>query len=263
MTMSIFAENIVFLRGKKNKTQQELADELIMTRSRYISYEYGKSEPPIEILIRISKYYSISIDLLVTVDIRKYPLEEMVNLPGNKILVPVTVDAEGNNYIEIVPQKASMGYLKGFDDIDFIKSLQKMQLPFLKNGKFRAFMAEGDSMPPFVDQSILIGEYIERLDDLKTDSGYIIVTKEGITYKTFLEKTSTHIKVLADNSFYKPYDILLEDIFEIWHYRMGILPKDYKPYMEDLSNLKEIIGNLKANIQQLEQRMPGNNSSSY
>jgi len=254
--MSIFSDNIVFLRGKKNKTQHELANELILTRSRYISYEYGKSEPPIEILVRISKYYNISIDLLVTVDVRKYKLEEMINLPGNKILVPITVDSTGNNYIEIVPQKASMGYLKGFNDIGFIKSLQKMQLPFLKNGKFRAFIAEGDSMPPFVDQSVLIGEYVESLEDMKPEGAYIIVTQEGITYKTLVERTKTHLKVLADNSFYKPYEVPLEDILEVWHYRMGILPKDYKPYTEDFNHLKEIIGNLKTSIQQLEQRMP-------
>lgn len=254
--MSIFSDNIVFLRGKRNRTQQELANELILTRSRYISYEYGKSEPPIEILVRISKYYHISIDLLVTVDIRKYKLEEMINLPGNKILVPVTMDSAGNNYIEIVPQKASMGYLKGFNDIGFIESLQKMQLPFLKNGKFRAFIAEGDSMPPFVDQSVLIGEYVESLDSMKPKGGYIIITREGITYKTLVQKTKTHITVLANNSFYEPYQIQLEDILEVWHYRMGILPKDYKPYTEDFNNLKEIIENLKAGIQQLEQKMP-------
>ncbi|MDH6210173.1 transcriptional regulator with XRE-family HTH domain [Chryseobacterium sp. BIGb0186] len=120
--MSIFADNIVFLRGQKNLTQHKLADDLILTRSRYVSYEYGNAEPPIEVLVRISKYYNISIDLLVTVDIRKYPLDKMVNLPGNKILLPVVVDNEGNKYIEIVPQKASMGYLNGFSDPEYIES---------------------------------------------------------------------------------------------------------------------------------------------
>jgi tartrate dehydratase beta subunit/fumarate hydratase class I family protein len=52
----------------------------------------------------------VSIDLLLTVDIRKYPLEDVVNLPANKVLLPIVVDTEGNNFIEIVPQKASMGY---------------------------------------------------------------------------------------------------------------------------------------------------------
>lgn len=253
MTMSIFADNIVFLRGKKKKSQYKLAEELILTRSRYVSYEYGAAEPPIEVLIRISKYFNISIDLLVTVDIRKFPLEEMVNLPGNKILLPVVVDSEGNNFIEIVPQKASMGYLQGFSDPEFIESLQKMQLPFLKNGKYRAFLADGDSMPPFVDQSIIIGEYVEKLEELKANKEYIFVTNEGITYKTFLKRNKTMITVSADNSFYEPYNIGMEEIVEVWRYVRGILPQDYKPNsFPDESNLKNLVEEAKRSISNLE-----------
>lgn len=253
MTMSIFADNIVFLRGKKKLSQHKLAEELILTRSRYVSYEYGAAEPPIEVLIRISKYFNISIDLLVTVDIRKFPLEEMVNLPGNKILLPVVVDSDGSNFIEIVPQKASMGYLKGFSDPEFIESLQKMQLPFLKNGKYRAFLADGDSMPPFADQSIIIGEYVEKLENLKPNKEYIFVTRDGITYKTFVTRNKNFITVSADNSFYEPYDIALEDIAEVWRYVRGILPQDYKPNsLPDEKNLKNLVAEAKRSISNLE-----------
>ena len=114
--MSILSDNLRFLRDKQNLSQQKIADTLFITRSRYVKYEDGTSEPPIEILLRISKYFSISIDLLVSVDIRKYPLEQMLNLPDNRIIVPVTIDTSGNNQIEIIPQKASMGYLNGYSD---------------------------------------------------------------------------------------------------------------------------------------------------
>ena len=87
---------------------------------------------------------------------------------------------------------------------------------------------------------------------MKPAGAYIIVSQEGITYKTLVERIEMHIKVLADNSFYVPYEIPLEGILEVWHHRMGILPKDYKLCTEDFNNLKEIIGNLKMSIQQLE-----------
>lgn len=257
MTMSIFADNIVFLRDKKNLTQQKLADELILTRSRYVSNEYEKAEPPIDVLIRISKYYNISIDLLVTVDIRKYPIDDILNLPNNRVVLPIVVDKDGNNYIEIVPQKASMGYLKGFNDPGYIEKLMRILLPFLKNGKYRGFLADGDSMPPFADQSIIIGEYVEKLDDLKPDKDYVFVTREGITYKTFLKRNKKSITVAADNLFYEPYDIALGDIVEIWSYVMGILPKDYKPLMPDYANLKMMIGDLKTTILNLENKVSG------
>ena len=84
-------------------------------------------------------------------DIRKYPLEQMVKISENKILVPVAVDSNGENKIEIIPAKASMGYLNGYQDPDYIEGLQTLSLPFLRNGKFRAFPAGGDSMPPYKD----------------------------------------------------------------------------------------------------------------
>jgi hypothetical protein len=153
----------------------------------------------------------------------------------------------------LFPQKASMGYLKGFSDPEFIESLQKMQLPFLKNGKYRAFLADGDSMPPFADQSIIIGEYVEKLEDLKSNKEYIFVTIEGITYKTFLKRNKKVTTVSADNSFYEPYDIPLEDIVEVWRYVRGILPQDYKPHtLPDEANLKNLVAEAKRSISNLE-----------
>ncbi|MBD3907276.1 LexA family transcriptional regulator [Chryseobacterium sp. Ch-15] len=255
--MSILSDNMRLLRDKQKASQQKISDDLSITRGRYATYEDGRSEPPIELLIRISKYFRISIDLLLTVDIRKYPIDEILNLPDNRIILPVVVSDSGENFIEIVPQKASMGYLSGYSDPEFIENLQKMQLPFLKNGKYRAFLADGDSMPPFADGSIIIGEYVEDLDQLKREKEYIFVTSEGITYKTFLERKEKSITVTADNSFYKPYDIALEDVLEVWSYSYGILPKNYKPYLPDQNELNGMIADLKKTVQKMEHKISG------
>ena len=118
--MSVLSDNMRFLRTQRELSQQKVSDHLSITRGRYAKYEDGSSEPPIGILLRISKFFGISIDLLVSVDIRKYPLEEMLNLPENRVLLPIKVDGEGNNQIEIIPQKASMGYLNGYSDPEYI-----------------------------------------------------------------------------------------------------------------------------------------------
>lgn len=254
--MSFFSDNIRFLRGKKGLSQQSFADDiLIISRDRYAKYESGRSEAPYEILIRISKYFNISIDLLLTVDVRKYPLDEMLKLPDNRIILPVVVDPHGNNYIEIVHQKASMGYLKGYSDPEYIENLPRMQLPFLTNGKYRGFIAVGDSMPPFEDGSCIICEYVEKLEDLKPGKEYIFVTSEGITFKTFISKTNKEVTIAADNSFYKPYEILLEDILEIWKYRCGILPENYKPNKNDSIIIHETLVGLKNEIKALNNKI--------
>jgi len=226
--MSVFSDNIRLLRGKSGKTQRQLSQQIAINTSRYISYESGRSKPPVDILIRISRLFHVSIDLLLSVDLRKYPLEDMLKLPDNRIVLPVVVDQSGNESIEIVPQKATMGYLRGYSDPGYIESLDRISLPFLKNGKFRAFPANGDSMPPFKDGSFIIGKYMEGIDDLKSGNTYIFITiNDGITYKRLKSKNNDSITVAADNTFYEPYDIPLEEIVEVWQYASGIFPQDF------------------------------------
>ncbi len=256
VTMSIFSDNIRFLRGKKEKTQQELANTLKLTRSRYVSYEDGRSEPPIEILIKISKFFNLSIDLLVSVDIRKYPLEDILKLPDNRIVLPVVVDQLGNNSIEIVPQKASMGYLSGYSDPEYIENLQRITLPFLTNGKYRAFPAQGDSMPPFKDGSYIIGKYVENINELKPGNSYVFVTlNDGISYKRLISGNKKSITVSADNSFYKPYDIPFEEIVEVWQYASGIFPEDFEPKIVDNSNIQHILLELRRDVTEINKKL--------
>lgn len=260
VSMSIFSDNIRFLRTQKKISQQELADKIMLSRVRYSKYEDGRSEAPYEILIRISKYFNLSIDLLLTVDIRKYPLEDILKLPDNRIVLPVVVDQLGNNSIEIIPQKASMGYLSGYSDPEYIEGLQRISLPFLTNGKYRAFPAYGDSMPPFKDGSYIIGKYVENIDDLKPDKSYIFVTlNDGISYKRLTARQSKSITVAADNPFYETYDIPLEEIVEVWQYASGIFPEDFEPEHLENYNIKEMFLEIRKNIQILDEKFSKTN----
>lgn len=224
-----------------------------MSRVRYSKYEDGRSEAPYEVLIRISKYFNLSIDLLLTVDIRKYPLEDILKLPDNRIVLPVVVDTLGNNSIEIVPQKASMGYLSGYSDPEYIESLQRISLPFLMNGKYRAFPARGDSMPPFKDGSYIIGKYVENTEELKPNKTYVFVTlNDGISYKRYKARNEKSVTVASDNSFYQPYDIPLREIVEIWQYASGIFPEDFEPDHSENADVKDMFRELRKDISRLE-----------
>ena len=254
--MSILSENIRFLRSQQEISQQKIADALMITRVRYAKYEDGTSEPPIEILLRISKYFKISIDLLVSVNLRKYPLEEMLNLPDNRILIPIAVDASGNNQIEIIPQKASMGYLNGYSDPEYIESLQTISLPFLRNGKFRAFPASGDSMPPYKDGTFIVGKYVENLADLKTDKTYVFITvNDGIIYKRFQFHEGDFICVKSDNNFYEPLKIPLTEIMEIWEFACSISTQEFDAEEFSEQNIKNLFLELKSEIQLLKSKL--------
>ena len=253
--MSILSENMRHLRGQQKYAQQKIADDLLITRGRYAKYEDGSSEPPIEILIRLSKYYRISIDLLVGLDLSKYSLEKMMKLPDNRTILPITVDEKGENKIEIIPEKAQMGYLQGYSDPGYIEKLQTISLPFLRNGKFRAFPASGDSMPPFKNGTFIVGKYVENVSDLKNNKTYIFITQnEGVVYKRFEKKTARNITVSSDNPLYKPYDIKLAELVEIWEYACSINTAEFETETLDMMTVKEMFLNLKKEIDLIKKR---------
>ena len=247
--MSILSENMRYLRAQQKYAQQKIADDLLITRGRYAKYEDGATEPPIEILVRISKYYRVSIDLLVGIDLRKYTLEKMMQLPDNRTILPITVDEKGENKIEIIPEKAQMGYLQGYSDPEYIEKLQTISLPFLRNGKFRAFPASGDSMPPFKNGTFIVGKYVENVGDLKINKTYIFITKnEGVVYKRLQKKTSKNITVSSDNPLYKPYEIKLSDLVEIWEYSCSINTAEFETETLDMMTVKDMFLSLKKEI---------------
>jgi transcriptional regulator with XRE-family HTH domain len=165
--MLYISDNLKWLRSKRSLSQQEVADGMRLSLDRYKKYEYGTNVPPAEILLIISRYYHISIDLLLTIDLRKISIDSLLKLEDNRIVLPIAVDSNGNNLIEIVTHKARAGYLTGYADVEYIESLQHISLPFLGPGKMRAFPIGGDSMPPHTDNSFIVGKYVENPGEIK------------------------------------------------------------------------------------------------
>lgn len=254
--MLYIADNLKWLRSKRNLSQQEVADGMNLPVDRYKKYEYGKNTPPAETLLAISRYYYISIDLLLTVDLRKISIENLMRLEDNRIVLPIAVDREGNNLIEIVPHKAQAGYLTGYADAEFIEGLQQLTLPFLGTGKFRAFPIDGDSMPPHNNKTFVIGKYIENLGEVRNDKTYILITvSEGITYKRLSKKNPDSFTVAPDNVIYSPYDIKLSDILEIWEYVAHIGRDDSKQEAASALSLEQMFQRLSNDMDEVKRRL--------
>ena len=109
--MNYIAKNIRHLRTLKGLTQEQLAEELQTTRSRIGSYEEGRSEPPIQMLVIFSEYFKLPIDVLVKSDLTYAEDFSFIEVGNQRILFPIAVDDENENLIEVVPVKASAGYL--------------------------------------------------------------------------------------------------------------------------------------------------------
>ena len=251
--MSIFSDNLRYLRVKSGMTQQKIADELKIPRERYAKYE-GTTDPPLDCLQRISRYFHVSIDLLLSFDIRRVPYENLIQLEENRILLPITVDSDGENRIEILPYKAKAGYLSGYSDPEFIEKLQQMQLPFLTKGKFRAFPVEGDSMPPHNDKSFIVGKYIEKLADIKEGKTYVVLSRnDGIVYKRIYRKPEreTIFVFHSDNIVYKPYEVNANEILEVWEHVCSFCTQEFQPDDLGVMNVKDMFQQLRLEISAL------------
>lgn len=251
--MSLFSDNIRALRSKHKTSQEKVAEGLQITRGRYVKYEDGTSEAPYDILKKIAQYYQISIDLLLSVDIRKIEVGDLLKLENNRLILPIQVDQMGENRIEVVTQKVKAGYLSGYADPEYIEQLQQISLPFLGNGKYRGFPVEGDSMPPHQDGDIIVGRYLEQLGQVLGDKTYIIITRSGgMVYKRLNKNKEDTLIVSSDNYFYPPYEIRASDILEIWEYQCNIGRSDKKNEVLENVNIKNMFVEIKNEITDLK-----------
>lgn len=74
-------------------------------------------------------------------------------------------------------------------------------------------------MLPLLPGSIVVGEYVEHLNDIKSGKTYILVTQhDGIVYKRVFNYLGENGKLflVSDNRQYAPYQVAGEDIIEAW-----------------------------------------------
>ena len=53
------------LREDRDKTQKEISRELNCSQQVYSNYELGQRDIPTDILIKLSKYYDVSVDYIL------------------------------------------------------------------------------------------------------------------------------------------------------------------------------------------------------
>ncbi|MCD4678807.1 MAG: helix-turn-helix domain-containing protein, partial [Bacteroidales bacterium] len=132
-----FSSNIKFLRKRKGRTQDDVACSLEMKRSTLSGYENEVAHPGIKALVAFSKYFKISVDTLLKVELSGLPESQVsqiergfdIFINGSDLRVlATTVDSENEENIELVSEKAKAGYTSGFADPEYIKVLPTFQM---------------------------------------------------------------------------------------------------------------------------------------
>ena len=253
--MNKIGKNIAHLRRLKGLSQERLADDLKIKKSRLGAYEEGRSEPSLDLLIQLSSYFRLPIDALIRYDLLKTGSTAFIQIGKNRILFPISVNEDNEDSIEVVNVKASAGYLNGYADPEFIEKLELMKLPFLPTGKHRAFPIKGDSMPPLNEGSFVVGKFVEDLRSLKTGLTYVLLTKnDGIVYKRIQNKIKEEksLVLMSDNSFYQPYSISVFDVLEAWEFVCSINTKAYNENDLNLGSIMNMLRNLQVELREIK-----------
>ena len=112
-------------------------------------------------------------------------------------------------------------------------------------------------MLPTPSGSIIVGEKVENLDDLKNNNTYIVVSKtEGIVYKR-VEKNNrakNKLTLLSDNPTYQPYQINSDDVLELWQASV-VISRAGSQQRWDISQLANIVTNLHQQVSTLKKKM--------
>jgi transcriptional regulator with XRE-family HTH domain len=232
MADSLLASNLKYLRKKHSlrSTQSDMANLLGVSISTYGSYEEGRAEPKLENLQKLTSYFGISIEALLTRNCSEEGAGERATVENTRIsgtpagpsVLAVTLDKEGKDNIEWVPVKAAAGYTAGLGDPDYIQNLPAFQIPFLdQRKKYRAFTIEGDSMLPIPSGSMIFAEYLDNWSSIKDDTACIVITRsEGIVFKKVYNylKSQNCLLLVSSNPIYPPYIVGAADVLEIWKF---------------------------------------------
>ena len=220
--MSLISDNIKYLRKRIGLTQEQFSERIGIKRSLLGAYEESRADPRISNLIKMAEIFGTSVDILINKDVSKLSDEELIvsKFKRGKEVLAITVNEDQKENIELVPQKAAAGYLNGYADPEYIRELPKFNLPMLSgSGTYRAFEITGDSMLPILPGTIIIGQYVDDIRDIKNGKTYILVTQnDGIVYKrvfNYLEDTGK-LFLVSDNRQYAPYQIAGEEVLEVW-----------------------------------------------
>jgi phage repressor protein C with HTH and peptisase S24 domain len=138
--------------------------------------------------------------------------------------------------VPLVGVKAQAGYVKGFEQVDYIETLEQYSLPPGVNpigAVWRYFEVDGDSMEPtFSSGDVVLATMVPHEDwqDIKDFYVYVIHTNDQLLIKRIYKKSETEWVLISDNEDVAPQLVLpIENVKQLWLFRRQIRSKVPQP----------------------------------
>ena len=248
--MSNANKNFKYLRKLRGWTQEEFALKLRIKRSLVGAYEEQRAEPRIDVLEVVCDMFKLTLDEILRKDLSDNKSNYLAKRRAIKL-------ASGRSDIPFVPVKAAAGYLAGYSDPEFVDELNTFTLPMLSGGNYRAFEIIGDSMLPVPSGSVIVGEKVDNLDEVKNNSACIVISKqEGIVYKRIQKnnRSKNKITLVSDNPVFHPYTVNTEDILEMWQSQV-VISKVNNLLKWDMNQLSDMVSDLQEQVISLKRKL--------
>ena len=261
--MSYAGKNLKYIRKQREWTQEEMANQLQIKRSLVGAYEEERAEPRLEVQEAICALLNISLEDFLFKDLSTLGAdgEDGFGASSSYLERRRTLKSDRSSssmsIVSFVPVKAAAGYLAGYADPEFLDELNTFTLPMLAPGDYRAFEIIGDSMLPTPSGSVIVGEKVDNMKEVKNSNTYIVVSNsDGVVYKRVItnDAVTERLTLLSDNPLYEPYQVNTQDIVEIWK-AVYIIQKAGAQPMWNVDQLAGVVNNLQDQITNMKRTM--------
>lgn len=235
------SHNLLEIRDLYGFSQTDFAQKLGITREVVNKMEKGKMKVSKRTAARLQNFlqehpfgsFSGDVNILGKSSQAFEPKKNTVSFQQQRL------QEKNTSSIFLVPLvgiKAQAGYVKGFEQVDYIETLDQYSLPPGVNpigAVWRYFELDGDSMEPtFSSGDVVLATMVPQEDweDVKNFCVYVILTTDQLLIKRIYKKSATEWVLISDNEEVVPQVLLpVENIKQLWLFRRQIRSKAPQP----------------------------------
>jgi phage repressor protein C with HTH and peptisase S24 domain len=235
------AHNLLEIRELHELSQADFAQKLDITREVVNKMEKGRMKVSKRTAARLKKFLQehplsqFSSDVNILGKSSHEPEKKRSSLPFRLQLLQEKNEATPY-LVPLVGIKAQAGYVRGFEQVDYIDMLEQYSLPPGVNpigAVWRYFEVDGDSMEPtFSSGDVVLTTMVPHEDwnDLKNFFVYVILTADQLLLKRLYKKSATEWVLISDNEEVAPQVVLnKEEVRQLWLLRRHIRSKVPQP----------------------------------
>lgn len=219
--MSFFGKNIRKIRSIKTLSQQSFAELFDLKRGTLGAYEEGRSEPKIDTIIKITNYFSIPIDDLLT---KELTVNSLLKFKASLTTDHEKISKETFASIPCITHKNAKDYLLYYEKEAFVGDMPSLRLPINPEKTFRGFTVDNLEMSSndkgLFPKDIVIGEHIPKNVYKKLNNGHLVlaVFKDQLVLRRCYLSGNT-ITLRADHKNIDDLEFPITEIKELWRIR--------------------------------------------